>query len=89
MVRYFSNQVVGIITRHVLGKGQVVIPKDLRETLGIDTGDIVQIELEDDHLIIRKGSNPVDVFREVSTSSGSKITMKEIKKELETRYEED
>ena len=80
---------VRIITRHVLGKGQVVIPKDLRETLGINTGDVVQIELEEEHLIIRKAIDPVDVFREVSSSSGSKITMKEIKKELEDRYEED
>jgi AbrB family looped-hinge helix DNA binding protein len=78
-----------MITRHVLGKGQVVIPKDLRETLGIDTGDIVQIELEEEHLIIRKATNPVDVFREISASSGSKISMKDIKKELEIRHEED
>ncbi|MGA1822955.1 MAG: AbrB/MazE/SpoVT family DNA-binding domain-containing protein [Thermoplasmatota archaeon] len=80
---------VRITIRHVLGKGQIVIPKVLRETLGIHEGDTVQIELEDDHLIIRKGVNPVDVFREISSSSGTKITMKEIKKELESRYGED
>lgn len=89
LVRYISNQVVRIISRHVLAKGQIVIPKVLRETLGIDTGDTVQIELEEDHLIIRKGTNPVEVFREISASSNSTITMKEIKKELESRYEED
>ena len=80
---------VRIISRNVLAKGQIVIPKALRDTLGIDTGDTVQIELEDDHLIIRKGTDPVEVFREVSSSSGSGITMKEIKKELEDRYLED
>ena len=78
-----------MISRHVLGKGQIVIPKLLREVLGIDPGDTVQIELEEDHLIIRKETDPVDVFREVSSSSRSSISMKEIKKELESRYEED
>ncbi|MFO8051778.1 MAG: AbrB/MazE/SpoVT family DNA-binding domain-containing protein [Thermoplasmatota archaeon] len=78
-----------MISRHVLGKGQIVIPKVIRETLGIDTGDTVQIELEEDHLIIRKATNPVDVFREISSSSDSSVSMKDIKKELESRYEED
>jgi len=81
--------VVKLISRHVLAKGQIVIPKVLRETLGMDQGDLVQIELEDDHLIIRKSTDPIEVFREISSSSGSSISMKEIRKELGDRYEED
>lgn len=80
---------VRIISRHVLAKGQIVIPKALREILGMYPGDLVQIELEDDHLIIRKSMDPLEVFREISGSSGSSITMKEIRKELRDRYEED
>ena len=78
-----------MISRHVLGKGQIVIPKVLRETLGIYEGDMVQIEMEDDHLIIRKATNPVDIFREVASSSDPSISMKDIKKELESRYDEE
>jgi AbrB family looped-hinge helix DNA binding protein len=89
VVKHYSNQVVGIISRNVLAKGQIVIPKALRDTLGIDTGDTVQIELENDHLIIRKGSDPVEVFKDISSSYGSRITIKEIKNLLETRYVED
>ena len=80
---------VRIISRHVLSKGQIVIPKALRDTLNIETGDEVQIELEGDHLIITKLSDPLEVFREISGSSNTKITMKEIKKELDDRYPED
>ncbi|MDG6225929.1 MAG: AbrB/MazE/SpoVT family DNA-binding domain-containing protein [Candidatus Thermoplasmatota archaeon] len=74
---------VRIISRPVLAKGQIVIPQAFRETLGINTGDKVQIELEDDHLIIRKKADPLEVFHEISVSFGSTITMKEIKKEYD------
>lgn len=78
-----------MISRHVLGKGQIVIPKVLRETLGIHEGDLVQIEMVEDHLILSKATDPVDVFREVSSSSETSISMEDIKKELESRYEEE
>jgi len=76
-----------MMTRNVLNKGQIVIPKALRDILGIDVGDEVQIELEGRDIIMRKRSDPVDVFREVSISNDRKITMKDIKKDLASRYQ--
>lgn len=39
---------------HVSPKGQVTIPKELRERLGIRPGTRVEFLAEGDHLIIRK-----------------------------------
>lgn len=76
-----------MITRNVLNKGQIVIPKALRDILGIDNGDEVQIELEGNNIILRKRSDPVDVFRKVARSNKKRITMKDIKEDLGSRYQ--
>ena len=34
-------------------KGQIVLPKELREALGLAEGDRVRLTLEDDHLAVR------------------------------------
>ena len=44
---------------------------------------------ENENIILSKKQNVVDVFTEVCKGSSSKISMKEIKRELETRYERD
>ncbi len=44
---------------------------------------------DDENIILSKKQNAVDVFTEVCKRSSSKISMKEIKRELETRYEGD
>jgi AbrB family looped-hinge helix DNA binding protein len=41
-------------TSKVTRKGQVTIPQDIRETLGIHEGDTVQIVLENDRFIVRR-----------------------------------
>lgn len=38
----------------VTRKGQVTIPQDIRETLGIHEGDSVQIVLEQDRVMLRR-----------------------------------
>lgn len=37
----------------VSSKGQIVLPKDIREALGLREGDRVRVEVEGDHAIIR------------------------------------
>lgn len=76
-----------MMTRHVLNKGQIVIPKALRDILGIDIGDEIQIELDNNNIIMKKKRNPVDVFREIAGSNQKRITMKDIKEDLESRYQ--
>lgn len=41
------------MTHRVGPKGQVVIPKDLRDALGIEPGDEVSFWREDDHVALR------------------------------------
>ena len=41
------------MTHRVGPKGQVVIPKDLRERLGIEPGDTVTFWLDGDHVAVR------------------------------------
>jgi AbrB family looped-hinge helix DNA binding protein len=38
----------------VTGKGQVTIPKDLRDALGIGAGSEVDFERRDDTIVVRK-----------------------------------
>ena len=38
----------------VSSKGQIVLPKDIRKTFGLKEGDRVRIEVEGDHLSIRR-----------------------------------
>lgn len=49
------------MTHRVGPKGQVVIPKELRDELGIEPGDEVSFWLQDDHVALR----PTDRRREL------------------------
>ncbi|CAD6494151.1 MAG: Antidote-toxin recognition MazE, bacterial antitoxin [Candidatus Argoarchaeum ethanivorans] len=78
-----------MISKNVLAKGQVVIPKTIRDLLAINVGDELVIDVEDEKIILSKKQNVLDVFLEICERSSGEISMKEIKKELETRYEGD
>lgn len=45
------------MTQRVGAKGQVVIPKGLREQMGIGPGDDVAFEPVDDGIVIRRAGN--------------------------------
>jgi AbrB family looped-hinge helix DNA binding protein len=45
------------MTHRVGPKGQVVIPKDLRDELGIEPGDEVNFWLDGDHVALRPARN--------------------------------
>jgi AbrB family looped-hinge helix DNA binding protein len=47
------------MTHRVGPKGQVVIPKDLRDQLGIQPGDEVSFQREGDHVLVRRASRDV------------------------------
>lgn len=49
------------MTTTVSSKGQVTIPKDLRERLGIQPGTLLKFEVEQGRLVARK-VQPVDPF---------------------------
>ena len=75
-----------MISKNVLAKGQVVIPKTIRDLLGINVGDELIIDVKDERIILSKKLDVLDIFQEVSDKRMSEISMKEIKKELESRY---
>ncbi len=76
-----------MITKNVLAKGQIVIPKTIRDLMGINVGDELTIDIEDEKIILSKKQNGMEVFLEVCKKSSTKISMKKIKRELEARYE--
>ena len=78
-----------MIAKNILAKGQIVIPKTIRDLMGINIGDEMVIDIEGDKIILSKKQNVLEVFLKVCKESSGKISMKEIKKELATRYEED
>ena len=78
-----------MISKNVLAKGQIVIPKTIRDLMGINVGDEMIIDIDDRKIILSKKENLTDVFTEVAYSNSKKISVKEIKTILMSRYEED
>lgn len=46
--------------RRVGDRGQVTIPKALRERLGIRSGDVIEFELRDDDMLVLHVGDPLD-----------------------------
>jgi transcriptional pleiotropic regulator of transition state genes len=42
------------VTRKVDALGRVVLPVEVRRTLGIDVGDLVDVAVEEGHVVLRK-----------------------------------
>ena len=78
-----------IVKREIGSKGQVVIPKDIREMLRLRRGETVVFEIKGDEVIIKKEQNPEEFLRDFfdTPKLRKKISWKEIKKELEERHE--
>ncbi len=69
-------------------KGQVVIPKNLREALKIGPGSEIIFRLEGDHVVLeRETADPLETFGTISRKgkSISKINPHEYQTELEIR----
>ena len=46
----------------ITSKGQVTIPKDVREAMGLKEGDYLVFEPEDDRIIVRRAVSPTEDF---------------------------
>ena len=76
-----------IIKRKLGPKGQIVIPKDIRDLLKIKPGSEIIIEINKNEIIIRPAENEDDFLKKFFTTS-KKLTEKiNIKKQLEEQYE--
>lgn len=54
--------ILASMTHRVGPKGQVVIPKELRDDLGILPGDLVEFWREGDHVIVRRAVSQEPLF---------------------------
>lgn len=77
-----------IIRREIGEKGQVVIPKDIREYLGLETGTEINFKIEDNKVILKREDSK-DFLKEFSNvpKIERKLTSKELKKIYEKQYE--
>ncbi len=77
-----------IIKREIGEKGQIVIPKDIREYLGLDFGVNITFEVKDNEVIIRKEKSPIEIVEDFFNipKLKKKVSIKEIKEKYEEEY---
>jgi AbrB family looped-hinge helix DNA binding protein len=77
------------IKRSVGEKGQVVIPKDIREHLGLKPGSEIVFEVRDKEVVIKPSVDPIKFVEEFCNvpKKLKKINIKKLKKILEEEYE--
>ena len=78
------------IKREVGEKGQVVIPKDVREFLNIKPGSRVVFEVREGEAVIKPektGKEFVEYFCKTSKKLKKSPTIKELKKMIDEQYE--
>ncbi|MEA3558894.1 MAG: AbrB/MazE/SpoVT family DNA-binding domain-containing protein [Candidatus Thermoplasmatota archaeon] len=78
-----------MLSRNVLSKGQIAIPKDIRDMLDIHTGDEIEIDVDKDRMILTKKQSASEIFEKVSRTNNVGSSMEDIKKMLKERYEEE
>ena len=77
------------IRRKLGQKGQLVIPKVVREFLGIKPGDEVVIEVREKEVLIKRGVDPERFVEDFCSLTGRKLTKKvDLEKLLEREVEE-
>ena len=81
-----------LIKRTVGEKGQVVLPKDIRDQLGIKPGTEVEFDIKEDGVMIKtkqrmSGKEFVEYFCKTSKKLKYVPTIKDIKKTLEEEYD--
>lgn len=77
------------IRRKIGHKGQLVIPKVIREYVGIMPGDEVIMEVREKEVIIRSGVDPKDFIESFCSIAGKKLTKKiDLERLMEKEIEE-
>jgi len=77
------------IKRKLGPKGQIVIPKVIRESLGIEPGDEVMMEVREKEVLIKPSVNPQTFVEDYCSLTKKKLTKKvDLKKLLEEEVEE-
>jgi len=67
----------------VSSRGQVVIPKEIRERLGLKPGTILNVSIEGKRIILEPALEPPEIFVELGEKSGE--ILRELRRESEER----
>ncbi|MBI2663828.1 AbrB/MazE/SpoVT family DNA-binding domain-containing protein [Candidatus Woesearchaeota archaeon] len=82
-----------LVKRAIGERGQFVVPKDIREQLGLRAGSEVTVEVKGDEMVVKPAKTPQQIVEEFCSSSRRiKIKgdpVKWIKKRLNEQYEEE
>ena len=78
-----------IIKREIGEKGQVVIPKDIRDILNLRKGEKVVFEIKDKEVSIKSEQNPEEFLRDFLNvpKLRKRISAKKLKKIYEEQYD--
>jgi AbrB family looped-hinge helix DNA binding protein len=77
------------VKRKLGSKGQIVIPKVVRDFLGLESGDEVVLEIRDKEVLIRRGVDPAGFVDDFCSLIGKKLKEKvDLEKLLEGEVEE-
>ena len=73
----------------VTKKGQVTIPKKLREKLKINEGDLVEVSIKGDYIIIKKAVRPTDKLLGIAEELRIKHNLSAVELVREMRMEDE
>ncbi len=77
------------LERTISSKGQIVIPKDIRDKLGLRQGTEVELNIENGKIVIEIKKKPEDIVKDFSNVSKkiANLNSKLIKKILDEQYD--
>ncbi len=81
-----------IIKRQLGERGQVVIPKDIRQMLGLHSGESVVFEVKNDDVRMKKEQYPEEFLRDFLDVPGKKkkkSSIRQVKKIIMEQYDEE
>lgn len=78
-----------IIKREIGNKGQVVIPKDIREYMGLKKGEKIIFEIKDKEVVIKQEQNPEEFLKDFFNTPKIKRGKKTIKEMILEQYDEE
>lgn len=78
-----------IIRREIGEKGQVVIPKDIREFLGLKEREEIVFEVRGEEVVLKKKRDPKEILKEFLDVPKIKRGKKTIKEMILEQYDEE